>query len=38
MVRFGVSPEINALATVVLLISALIVTIAQRNVKVRDQI
>ena len=38
MVRFGVSPEINALATVVLLISALIVTIAQRNVRVRDQI
>lgn len=38
MVRFGVSPEINALATVVLLISALIVTIAQRNVKVQDQI
>ena len=38
MVRFGVSPEINALATVVLLISALIVTIAQRNVKVKDQI
>ena len=38
MVRFGVSPEINALATVVLLISALIVTIAQRNVKVQDQL
>ncbi len=38
MVRFGVSPEINALATVVLLISALIVTIAQRNVSMRDQI
>ncbi len=38
MVRFGVSPEINALATVVLLISALIVTIAQRNVRVQDQI
>jgi len=38
MVRFGVSPEINALATVVLLISAVIVTIAQRNVKVQDQI
>jgi spermidine/putrescine transport system permease protein len=38
MVRFGVSPEINALATVVLLISTLIVTIAQRNVKVQDQI
>jgi spermidine/putrescine transport system permease protein len=38
MVRFGVSPEINALATVVLLISVLIVTIAQRNVKVQDQI
>lgn len=38
MVRFGVSPEINALATMVLLISALIVTIAQRNVKVQDQI
>ena len=38
MVRFGVSPEINALATVVLLISALIVTIAQRIVKVQDQI
>lgn len=38
MVRFGVSPEINALATLVLLTSALIIIIAQRNLKVKDQI
>lgn len=38
MVRFGVSPEINALATVVLLISIATVVIAQKRVKVRDQV
>ena len=38
MVRFGVSPEINALASVVLVLSATIVIIAQRNVKVKDQL
>jgi spermidine/putrescine transport system permease protein len=38
MVRFGVSPEINALATLLLLTSAVIIIIAQRNVKVKDQL
>ncbi len=38
MVRFGVSPEINALSTLVLLISVIIILIAQRKVKVRDQL
>ncbi|TRZ55068.1 MAG: ABC transporter permease [Streptomycetaceae bacterium] len=38
MVRFGVSPEINALATLVLLVSIVIVIIAQRNVKVQDSL
>lgn len=38
MVRFGVSPEINALATLVLLMSIVIVIIAQRNVKVQDSL
>ncbi len=36
MVRFGVTPKINALASVVLIISILIVVIAQRSVKVKD--
>jgi spermidine/putrescine transport system permease protein len=38
MVRFGVSPEVNALASVVLVVSATIVILAQRNVKVKDQL
>lgn len=38
MVRFGVSPEINALATVVLLTSVALIAIAQRSIKMRDQI
>ncbi len=36
MVRFGVTPEINALASIVLLFSVVIVVIALRNIKVKD--
>ena len=38
MVRFGVTPEINALGTLLLLISFLIVIIAQRTSRITDAI
>jgi spermidine/putrescine transport system permease protein len=36
MVRFGVTPEINALASLVLLASLIIVVVSLRRVKVSD--
>jgi spermidine/putrescine transport system permease protein len=38
MVRFGVTPEINALASLVLLFSVVIVLISQRSVKLSQSI
>ncbi len=36
MVRFGVTPEINALASIILLFSVAIVVVALRKIKVKD--